>query len=101
MSEIAFESLETSLKTLFSRVFLANSISAIFFIYISSFPDIHLFLINYNLVIVCKLFLPISTRLLVVSARFYLLTSRFHYFLLVYHLSVASTRLRVVSTYNY
>ena len=93
MSGIAFESLETNLKTLFSRVFSANWFSTIFCIFICSLPDIHLFLINCNLFV-----LPTSTRLLIVSARFHLFTSRFYYFLLVYHLPVVFTRLRVVST---
>ena len=67
----------------------------IFFIFISLFPDIHLVLINCNLfrflnrffLLVCELFLPIFTCLLIVYyIRFYMFTSRFYSFLLIYQL---------------
>ena len=102
MSGIAFESLETNLKILFSRVFSANWFSTIFCIFICLLPDIHLFLINCNLFI-----LPTSTRLLIVSTTFYSFTI-YQSFLLVYqsfllvsnHLSDVSTRLPVASYFS-
>ena len=94
-----FESLVTDLKKLFSRVTLTNCNSIFFCIFICSFPDIHLFLINcclfrflnYMFLLVFELLLPVSarllislpasTRLLFVSTRFYSFTSRLHYFI--------------------
>ena len=81
MSGVAFESLETNFKTLFSRLSLANSFSTFFFIFICSFPEIHLFLINCNLIRFGKrllTLLPIFARLLIVSTRFYFCNSCFY-----------------------
>ena len=103
MLEIAFESLEANLKTYFSRVCLANWISIIFFIFISSFPYIYYFLISYNLfrfgnclypfllicnricsfLLACYSFLLLSTALLFII-RFYSFTSCFYSSLLIY-----------------
>ena len=80
----AIPDFKADFKTVFSWVSLANWFSIIFFIFICSFPDIHLFLINCNLfqrncnVTICELFPPISAHSRIVSARFYLFTSRFY-----------------------
>ena len=60
--------------------------STIFCIFICAFPDINLFFINCNLfrflnyifLLVCELFLPASTRLLVVSTHLYLFSNSFY-----------------------
>ena len=78
MSGIAFESLESNLKTLFSRVSLANWFNTVFCIFIYSFPGINLFLIS------CNLFL-FRNRLWSFSTYFYLFTNGFCSLLHVYH----------------
>ena len=65
------------LSVLFSWVFLANWFRTIFCIFISLFPNLHLFLIN------CDLF-RIRNRLWTFSTHFYLFTNRFCSFLIVY-----------------
>ena len=77
MSGIGFERLQTNLKTLFSRVSLANWFSTIFSIFICSFPDIHLFLINYNL-------FRFRNRLWTFSTHFYSFSNCFCSFFFVY-----------------
>ena len=86
---IGFKSLETNLKTLFSRVSLANWFVSIFCIFICSFPDINLFLINRNL-------FRFRNSLGTFSTHFYLFANRFCLFLLAYHLSVVSACRRAV-----
>ena len=91
MSGIAFESIKTNLITLFSRVFLANWFSPMFCIFIGSFPDIHLFLINRNL-------FRFRNRLWIFSTHFCSFTNRFCSFLLVYQwFQILSTRLPFTS----
>ena len=106
MPGIAFENLQTNLRYLFSGVSLANWFSTIFCIFICSFPDIHLFLIGYNLfrfrqclltfsthfcsftncfcscLLVNQSFLLFSTRLPFII-RLHSLMSRFYSFLLI------------------
>ena len=77
MKKIAFKSVKTNLNTLFSRMSLANYFSTIFCIFICSFPEIHLFLINCNLFWFCN-------RLWNFSTHFCFSNNRFCSFLLVY-----------------
>ena len=77
MSGFAFEGLETNFKTLFSRVSLAIWFSTMFCIFICSFPDIHSFLINCNL-------LRSRNRLWTFCAHFYSFTTCFCLLVLVY-----------------
>ena len=91
MPGIALESPENNLKTLFSWVFLANWFSTNFCIFIYSFSDIDLFIINCNL-------LQFLDRLWTVSTHFYSFANRFCSFLLVYQsFLLVSTRLPFAS----
>ena len=95
MSGIAFESLESNLKTLFSRVSLANWFNTVFCIFICSFPGINLFLIS------CNLF-RFRNRLWSFSTYFYLFTNGFCSLLHVYHfLPTVSTCLPFLTTSFY
>ena len=104
MPGIAFKSLKTNLKTLFSRLSFANGFSTIFCILICSFPDVHLFLISCNLfrfrnrmctfsasfcsftnhfclfLLVCQSFLLVSTRLLFTSRLYSFMSRSAHFY---------------------
>ena len=94
MKKIAFKSVKTNLNTLFSRMSLANYFSTIFCIFICSFPEIHLFLINCNLFWFCN-------RLWNFSTHFCFSNNRFCSFLLVYlSFLLVSTCLSLTSRLN-